>query len=230
MDEESQQARRAAWLEGAPGEGEIVVPVLGVIVRDAAMAARPGRVVDWDGADTLTLEPPAGGVPWTARLADVGPDRGSGGQGRNAERLRSELDGDPLGLAVLARVLRAARHAAEEEVGLSGTDGHDILTVTDTIRDRQLRSGALPGVAWIDDEVRLQVARAVAMVVYAVVPDDPVAALLRWQRAAGADRRALARVIGTAADRVAAVASISRMEAALAGMEAAPDAADDDRL
>jgi hypothetical protein len=62
-----------AWRAGEPatGPGGLRVPPLGSVVLDSALIDRPGRVEDWDGLERLTLRPPVGGDPWTARLGDV---------------------------------------------------------------------------------------------------------------------------------------------------------------
>lgn len=159
-----------------------------------------GCAADDPDAYTLTLTGPGA----------IGPAAGLG-----------HLDGAPLGLDELAAVLRATRAAAAEEQHMVGTPGHTILTATDTVRSRQISRQALVGLAPVDDWVRVQVARAVCAVVFGgKMPADPVVALLRWQRGVIGDRGALTRVLGTAVERVEALAAITR---AAAKLEAAPD-------
>jgi hypothetical protein len=214
----SPEARRGAWWSSGGAARDVDgqrVPAFGEVVRDTALVERPGRVLDWDGGQLLTLAPPAGGESWTARLADVHPDRPApvgAASGAAPVALLEQLDGAPLGLAVLAEVLRATRDVAAEEIGRGGASGHTILTATDTVRDRQRFGHALVGLTPVDDTVRIQVARAACTVVYGRMPAEPMTALLRWQRTVLHDRGALARVLGTAAERVETQASITRAE------------------
>jgi hypothetical protein len=230
----SPSALRGAWWasgEARKLDGGQRVPAFGEVVRDAALVERPGRVVDWDGEQLLTLTPPAGGQTWTARLDDVHPDRhaapAAAANRTSAASLLEQLDGAPLGLAELGAVLRATQNVAVDEEFRGGTRGHTILTATDTVRDRQRWGRVLADLSPIDDAVRVQVARAACSVILGCAPGEPITALLRWQSGVVHDRCALGRVLGTAAERVETLASLARTESVLASMEAAPDAVDE---
>lgn len=58
---------KANMLDGTP------VPAKGTVVLDHTQIERPGRVVDWDGAELLTLCPPVGGDEWSVAVRDVRP-------------------------------------------------------------------------------------------------------------------------------------------------------------
>jgi hypothetical protein len=76
----------AAWrrgVESATPEGTLV-PRLGWIVIDPAQADRPGRVMDWDGRNKLTLHPPSGFGEWSVPVDAV---RAVPGQVRDARAL-----------------------------------------------------------------------------------------------------------------------------------------------
>jgi hypothetical protein len=76
----------AAWrrgVESATPDGALV-PRLGWIVIDPTQADRPGRVMDWDGRDQLTLHPPSGFGEWTILVDAVRP---APGQVRDARAL-----------------------------------------------------------------------------------------------------------------------------------------------
>lgn len=229
--DDSREVRRSVWRTLGGTVRDEGVPLLGSVVKDAAMAFRPGRVVDWDGDQTITLEPPTGGgASWTTPLSEVRPDRAQNGASAWATGVFEQLDGAPLDLATLAAALRALHRVVKEEVGTAGR-GHNIMTATYTLRDRHRHGTALAGVREIGEAARVQLARAVCTVVYGKLPDDPVAALVRWQAGVVQDSAAaLARVCESAAERLEAAVAITRAEAALALLESgAGDAVDDPR-
>ena len=209
------EERRRSWREaGGAGWGE--VPALGSIVHDTAMAYRPGRVLDWDGADTLVLEQVGGGVTWTTRPVAV---RGTGSCRAAADPELLEpldalllLDCSPLSLELLGEVLTITQQVVDAEVRVGGSSGHSIVTATDAVRDRQSTGHLRPGIPRIDDHVRLQVAQALCAVLYPQVPLEAVTAVLRWQRGVAGDRRALGRVTGLAAEHVRLAADVARAE------------------
>ena len=209
------EERRQQWHE-AGGAGLDEVPALGSIVHDTAMAYRPGRVRDWDGAETLVLEPLGGGETWTTQLVAA---RGTGPRRVVAVQAAEVsldplllLDCSPLSLEVLGEVLTITQQVVDGEVRVGGSTGHSILTATDAVRDRQLTGHFRAGIPRIDDLVRLQMAQAVCAVLYPQVPVEAVTAVLRWQRDVINDPGALSRVIGLAADRVGLAANVARAE------------------
>jgi len=236
--DDPRKVRRTVWRSLGGTIREEGVPLLGSVVKDGALAFRPGRVVDWDGDQVLTLEPPTGrGESWAARLDQVELDRSRNGAGTWAAGVYEQLDGDPLPLPSLAAALRALTNVVREEVekdGRARRGGHNIMTATDVLRDRHRFGTALAGVPVFNDAARLQVARAVCTVTHGRVPDDPMASLVKWQSGVVQEPgQALARVCESAAERLEAAVAISRAQAALAMLEDGgdgSDAVDDQRL
>lgn len=139
----------------------------------------------------------------------------------------SAIDG-PLPLVDLAAFLQAASSVCEGTEG----DDHNILTATAVVADRvKLRHGfpELYGCE-LGDAARIQVAAALCWAVYGRVPDQPVAAAVRWQMTIRQAESAevLGRMLGTAARLVRLQASNQRA-AALLGVPVETADADDGR-
>jgi hypothetical protein len=221
--------RELWWLVGGTVSTKSKVPLLGAVVRDEALADRPGRVLDWDGDQTITLEPPSGGgAAWTAQLTRTHRDRAAPDRARWSVELVHRFDAQPMTMTELAAVLQATKRVIDEE-SRTVFRPRTILTATDVVRDRQRHAGLLPEVRRIDEQARVQIVIAVCTAVYTRPQDDPVRALINWQmELPGNDRGALGQAIETAAMRMAAADAIVRAEAALAPFEVAgPGAADE---
>ena len=117
--------------------------------------------------------------------------------------------GGPLPLADLAALLRAASSVCD---GVEGRE-HNVLTATYTVVDRVKHGSGFPQLSGLDlsDAARMQVARALCWAVFGRVPDNPVAAAVRWQFSINTDSAAmLGRMLETAAKLVTLEAANER--------------------
>ncbi len=131
--------------------------------------------------------------------------------------------GGPLPLADLAALLRAASSLCG---GVEGRD-HNVLTATYTVVDRVKLGNDFPELAGLqlDDAARFQVARALCWAVFGRIPDNPVAAAVRWQFSIDTNSAAmLGQMLETAAKLVtleAAKQGANERAAALLGVTTA---------
>ena len=136
------------------------------------------------------------------------------------------VDG-PLSLVDLEALLRAAASICQ---GIEGS-GHNILTATDTVRDRVRCGTGFPELAGVEigEGARFQAAAALCRAVFGRVPDAPVAAALRWQSTINnAPALILKTMLETAAGQVAIEVANARA-AALLGFDGAVLNAVDER-
>lgn len=128
----------------------------------------------------------------------------------------ARVDG-PLPLVELSLTLRAAASVCD---GYEGKD-HNILTATDAVRDRVEHRSGFPELFGLDlsDLARVQVAAALCRAIYGRVPDNPVAAAIRWQLSIKDGERALmlGQMLVTAADQVS-LEAVNARAAALLGI------------
>jgi len=125
--------------------------------------------------------------------------------------LYGQLDGEPLTLAALAEVLHATRQVVAEELVRGGAGGHNVMTATDVLRDRQRQGHALVGAPEFGERERVQVAQAVCITALGRIPENPLAALVRWQMGVAYDSAGeLARACKSAAEGIEAVLARSQ--------------------